>query len=86
MLMKIGHFEKLNRNTWKSLKCGAGEDQLDRSCDKMKNCYKESRRKYPIYHNRRANWIGPIFCRNCVLNHVIEHRSESNDGKTMKKT
>jgi hypothetical protein len=34
MVMKLGHFEKQIRNILKVLKCGAGEDQLDGSCEK----------------------------------------------------
>jgi hypothetical protein len=29
-----GHWGKCIRNTWKVLKCGAEDDQLDRSCEK----------------------------------------------------
>ena len=35
--VKITHFGQQIRNTWKVLKCGAGEagkDKLDRSCEK----------------------------------------------------
>jgi hypothetical protein len=37
MVLKLGHFRKQIRNTWKVLKCGVltdGEDQLDRLCKK----------------------------------------------------
>jgi hypothetical protein len=34
----------------------------------------------------RANWIGQIWLRNCLLNDVIEGMKGRNDGKTMKKT
>jgi len=34
MVLKFGRFGQQIRNTWKVLKCGAGEDQLDRSCEK----------------------------------------------------
>ena len=37
MVLKLGRFGQQIRNTWKVLKCGAGEggeDQLDRSCEK----------------------------------------------------
>jgi hypothetical protein len=26
MVLRLGHFEKQIRNTWKALKCGAGEE------------------------------------------------------------
>jgi len=33
------------------------------------------RTEYPIYNNRgKANWIGHILCRNCLLKHVIEEK------------
>jgi hypothetical protein len=36
---------------------------------------------------RKANWIGHILRRNCLLKHVIEGKLEGrNDGKTRKKT
>jgi hypothetical protein len=35
---------------------------------------------------RKANWIGHIWRRNCLLTHVIEGKIEGrNDGKTLKK-
>jgi hypothetical protein len=45
MALKLGHFRKQTRNTWKDLKCGAGE-RWRRSIGpivlEMKKCYKES--------------------------------------------
>jgi hypothetical protein len=38
---------------------------------------------------RKANWIGHILCRNCLLKHVIEGKMEgrdNSDGKMRKKT
>jgi len=35
------------------------------------------RREYPIYNKRgKANWIGHILCRSCVLKQVIEEKIE----------
>jgi hypothetical protein len=37
---------------------------------------------------RKANWIGDVFLRNCLLKHVIEGKVEgkdSSEGKTRKK-
>jgi len=32
MMLKLGHFGMWIRNTWKIVKCGGGEDQLDTPC------------------------------------------------------
>jgi hypothetical protein len=34
MVLKLGTFRKVDRNTWVVLKCGDGEDEVDRSCEK----------------------------------------------------
>jgi hypothetical protein len=56
------------------LNCGAGEDQLDRSCAKMKKYHrvKEKRDVLRTTKRRKANWIGHILGRNCLTEHVIE--------------
>jgi hypothetical protein len=39
------------------------------------------------YIRRKANWIGHILCRNCLLKRVTEgKRKDGSDGKTRKKT
>ena len=43
-----------------------GEDQLDRSCKKLRRNILHEIRK------RKANWIGHILSRNCILQQVIE--------------
>jgi hypothetical protein len=38
---------------------------------------------------RKANWMGHILCRNCLLKHVIEGKDrgrDKSDGKKKKKT
>jgi len=42
------------------------------------NCYKEARRKDSLHtiQGRKANWIGHILRRNCLLGHVIEGKTE----------
>ena len=42
-VLKREHFGKKNRNTLKATKCGAGEDYLDRSCEKVLRKVKEER-------------------------------------------
>jgi hypothetical protein len=42
---------------------------------------KEERNKVHIVKRRKANWIGHILCRNCVLKHVIEGKIEEREKK-----
>jgi hypothetical protein len=56
-----------------------GEDQLDRLCEKCR-CITRSQegKEHPAYNNvRKANWIGHILRRNCLLKHVIVRKIES---------
>jgi hypothetical protein len=63
-----------------------GEDQLGRSCEKRRNITKNKEGKeYPTNNKRRkANWIGHILRRNCLLRHFIEGKIEVT-GKQRKK-
>jgi hypothetical protein len=48
---------------------------------------KEERNILRTIKRRKANWIGNILCRNCLLKHVIEDRRwDRIDTKTSKKT
>ena len=52
-----------------------GKDQLDRSCEKWRSVRINERRN--ILHEirkRKANWIGHILRRNCLLKQVIEEK------------
>ena len=51
-----------------------GEDQLDRSCVKLRSiAQSQEGEEYSTYSkSRKANRFGHIFCRNCLLKHVIE--------------
>jgi hypothetical protein len=43
----------------------------------MKKYYIVSIRvEYPIYNKKKANWIGHLWGRNCLLKHVIEGKIE----------
>jgi hypothetical protein len=56
-----------------------GEDQLDRSCEKWRSITQsQGGEEYPTYNKkkRKANWIGHILRRNCLLKHVIEGQLE----------
>jgi hypothetical protein len=45
---------------------------------------KEERNIVHTIKRREVNWIGDIFCRKCLLKHVIEGKAEG--GKKRKKT
>jgi hypothetical protein len=50
-----------------------GEDQLDRSCEKLSITQSQGGEEYPTYNKKKkANWIGHIVRRNRLLKHVIE--------------
>ena len=78
MVLKLGHFGQEIRNTWKVLKCGAGEGWRKISwTDHMRN--EEVLLRVNVQRNilheirkRKANWIGHILRRNCLLKQVIE--------------
>jgi hypothetical protein len=49
-----------------------GEHQLDRPCEKSQGGEGYSK----IVERNKANFIGHILCRNCLLKHVIEGKIE----------
>jgi hypothetical protein len=55
-----------------------GEDQLDRSCEKLRTITQsQGGEEYPTYNKiRKANCTGHILRRNCLLKHVIEGKLE----------
>jgi len=55
-----------------------GEDQLDRSCEKGRSITKsQGGEEYPTNNKRRkANRIGHILRRNCLLKHIIGGKIE----------
>jgi hypothetical protein len=55
-----------------------GEDQLDRSREKLRSITQSQRgEEYSTYNKKKkANWIGHILRRNCLLKHVIEGKIE----------
>ena len=77
MMPKHGHVGKYIRNTWKVSKSGAGEVQLDRSCENGEILQSQERQEYPnSIKRRKANWIGHTLRRNSLLKHVIETYTE----------
>jgi hypothetical protein len=69
----LGRFGEQIRNILKVLKCGVLEngDQLDRSCEKQRNMAKVKVERNVVQKIKRtkANWIGRILHRNCLLKH-----------------
>ena len=78
MVLKLGRFGQQIRNTWKVLKCGAGEgwrrsvgpdhvrnEELLLRVNEQRNILHEIRK-------RKTNRIGHILRRNCLLKQVIE--------------
>ena len=51
-----------------------GEDQLDRSCEKCEKLLRDNEQRKVLHEirKRKANWIGHILRRNCLLKQVIE--------------
>ena len=65
----------------KVLKLCAGEEQRKsggRWCEKLRSITQSQEGKeYPTYSKgRKANWIGHIVHKNCLLYHVIEGKKE----------
>jgi hypothetical protein len=52
-----------------------GEYQLDQLCEKWSTTYSQGRQEHPTYYKkkkRKATWIGYMYSRNCLLEHVVE--------------
>jgi hypothetical protein len=64
-----------------------GEDQLDRSCERLRSVTKskggEEYRTSII--RRKANWIGLILCTSCLPNHIIEGKIEGRMEMTVRR-
>jgi hypothetical protein len=65
---------------WNVVLKKAGEDQLDRSCEKWGSItHSQGGEECPTHNkNRRSNWIGNILRRNCLMKHIIEWKKEIN--------
>jgi hypothetical protein len=55
-----------------------GENLLDRSCEKCRTVTKGQRERNILRtgKGRKANWIGQILLRNCLLKHAIKGKLE----------
>jgi hypothetical protein len=82
MVLEIGHFGKWIRITWKILNCGAGrmeKKSWNGRVKKNKEVLHRVEEESNILHTikrRQANWIGHIWRCNCLLEHVIERKTE----------
>jgi len=78
MVLKLGRFGQQIRNTWKVLKRGAGEGWRKISWTdhvRIEEVLLRVNEQRIILHEirkRKANWIGHILRRNCLLKQVIE--------------
>jgi len=43
----------------------------------MNKYYVGEGKEYPTYNRKKANWVGHIFCTNCLLKHVTEGKIET---------
>jgi hypothetical protein len=79
-MLTVGHFGKQSRNTWKVLKCGAGEGWLAKTSwtDRVRSKevllvsrvkVKAERNILGVVKRRKAKLIGYIFHRNGLLKH-----------------
>ena len=78
-MLKLGNFGKQIRNPWKVLKCGVGEGwrrSVGPIVWEMKHHWVKDRNMLHAVQGRKANWIGHILRRNCLLEHVIEWKIE----------
>ena len=78
MVLKFGHFQNCVRSTWKILKCGAG-DGWRRTVwtyrvrnEEVLYRVKKGRNILQTTKGRKANWIGRILRRNCLLKRVVK--------------
>ena len=77
MVLKLGRFGQQIRNTWKVLKCGAGEGWRKSVGPIMSEMLMRVKEQKNILHEVskwKANWIGHILRRNCLLNGLLKER------------
>ena len=78
-MLKLGHCGKLIRITLRVLKCAGKnrEEQLDRWCENWSITQSQGGKN--ILHAikwKKVKWIGHIWGRNCLLEHVTEGKLE----------
>lgn len=53
----------------------SGEGQLYRSCEKWERLtYSQRGRECPTYGKRKADWMGDILHRKCLLKHITKEK------------
>jgi len=74
IVLKTGRFGKQTGNTWKVVKIWCWNRMVKMSWnDRVKNEeYYTWGQEYPTYSKKKANWIGHILRKNCILQHVIK--------------
>jgi hypothetical protein len=81
MALKLGHFGKQIRNTWKvskwcwrRMKKISWTDSVKK--EKVLHTVKEKRHILHTEQRRKANWIGHILASSCLLKHIIKGKTE----------
>jgi hypothetical protein len=81
------YLENFEMWCWRKMKKISWSDHVRN--EEVLHRVKEERNVLHITKTRKANWIGHILRRNCLLKHVIEEKLEGrirNEGKTREKT
>ena len=70
----LGSWSEIPGKFWNVVLEKDGKDQLDRSCEKWRCVIRVNEQRNILYEIRKwkANWIGHILRRNCLLKQVIE--------------
>jgi hypothetical protein len=77
--LKLGLFEKVNQKCLESLEmwCRKGSMKTswnDRAKNKVLQSVKENENILHTIKQRKANWIGHIWLRKCLLKHVTDEK------------
>jgi len=54
---------------------------LDRSCEKWRILKRQRGGEFTTYTREKADWIGHVLRRNCLLKHVIEGKIEGREDE-----
>jgi hypothetical protein len=87
MVLKIGLFWKLDQKylesfemwCWRRMEKISWTDHINNEA--VLHRVKEERNILHTIRRRKANWIGHIFHRNCLLSHIIEGKIIGTEGK-----